>query len=202
MPRITGPNIAQHVADQEAAVFAAAIALFERHGVDAVSMGVIAEDVGLARSSLYRYFPNKAAIVTQWFSATMEPLIEQSAQIARSAGSTAERFTAWLERQFEFLAEPANVVMINAALESSEMTEQQRAEMVARHRDLYATLQAIIGGPDTDTDVVLSTRARLIAGLFRNLDSLRRAGIPAEVVHEEVTRIAFLAADIDQRRPD
>lgn len=199
MPKITGPNIAQHVADQEAAVFAAAIALFEDLGVDAVSMGAIAENVGLARSSLYRYFPNKAAIVNRWFSTTMEPLIAESERIARSDETTAERFMAWLQCQFEFLAEPANQIMIHAALESNEMTDLQRAEIVARHQALYATLQTIIArpNPDAHTDIVMSARARLIAGLFRHVEGLQRAGIPDEVVRKEVIRIASLAADIE-----
>ena len=197
MPKITGPNIAQHVADQRAAVFAAAIGLFEEHGVDGVSMGTIADAVGLGRSSLYRYFPNKATIVGQWFSTAMEPLIEESEQIARSDESRAERFAAWVELQIGFLSNPANQTMIHASLSSNEMSDQQRAHIVARHRDLYATLHAIIGVPDTDDDIVVRARVRLIVGLLRNVDDLQHAQIPAKVVHDEVMRIAFLAAEID-----
>lgn len=194
MPKITGPNIAQHVADQEAAVFEAAIALFEAHGVDGVSMGTIAEEVGLARSSLYRYFPNKAAIVNRWSSTAMAPLIDQCDRVARSDGSQTERFTAWLELQFAFLSEPANQTMIHAALESNELDDAQRDEIAARHRRLYGTLQTIIGGPGSDTDVVVRARVGLIVGLFRNLDSLQRSGIPYAVIHDEVVRVATLVA--------
>jgi AcrR family transcriptional regulator len=197
MPKITGPNIAQHVADQEAAVFAAAVGLFAVHGVDGVSMGTIAEEVGLARSSLYRYFPNKAAIVDRWSSMTMQPLIDESDQIARSGGPRAERFTAWVERQIEFLSDPANQTMIRAALANNEMSDHQRAVIAARHRDLYATLHSILGGPDRDDDVTVRARVRLIVGLLRSVDDLQHAEIPAEVVHDEVMRIALLAAELE-----
>ncbi len=195
MPKITGPTIAQHVADQEAAVFDAAIALFESHGVEGVSMGTIAEEVGLARSSLYRYFPNKAAIVDRWFATTMQPLIEECDRIARSDRPQAERFIAWVERQLEFLSKPANQTMIHAALESHEMSDHQRAAIIDRHRDLYATLHAIVDGPGSDDDVVRA-RVRLIVGLLRNIDDLRKADIPPQVAHDEVMRVASLAAEI------
>jgi AcrR family transcriptional regulator len=196
MPKITGPNIAQHVADQEAAVFAAAIALFEAHGVEAVSMGTIAENVGLARSSLYRYFPNKAAIVDRWFITSMQPLIEECDRIACSDRPRAERFRAWVERQLEFLSKPSNQTMIHAALESVEVSDHQRAAIVARHRELYATLHAIIDGPGANDDAVRA-RVRIIVGLLRNIDDLQQSDIPSQVAHDEVLRVATLAANID-----
>ena len=63
MPRITGSNIVEHVAAQEQAVFDAAIGLFTEQGVSNVTTADIATEVGLARTSLYRYFPTKASIV-------------------------------------------------------------------------------------------------------------------------------------------
>lgn len=204
MPKITGPTIAQHVADQEAAVFAAAIALFEEHGVDGVSMGTIAGEVGLARSSLYRYFPNKAAIVHHWFSSTMEPLIAESGRIARSAGTRSERFTAWVDRQLEFLAEPAHQTMIHAALETHELNEHQRAQVMARHHDLYASLELILAedapGPSSttgDTDDTVRARVLIIVGLLQDLDGLQRAGLAPDLAREELRRAATLIAEID-----
>ena len=42
----------------------------------------LAEEVGLARSSLYRYFPTKSAIVHRWFDVAMAPLVADSDRIA------------------------------------------------------------------------------------------------------------------------
>lgn len=203
MPRITGPTIAQHVADQEAAVFAAAIALFEEHGVDDVSMGTIAGEVGLARSSLYRYFPNKAAIVHRWFSATMEPLIAESDRIAHSAGTRTERFTAWIDRQLDFLAEPAHQTMIHAALETPEMSDQQRAEAMARHQDLYASLHLILAedppGPSSATEDTVRARVLIIVRLLQDLDGLQRGGLAPHLARAELRRAAALIAEIAPR---
>ena len=68
MPRITAGSVAEHVAQQERAVFDAAIALFTERGYSAVTLGDIAKEVGLARNSLYRYFPTKASILLRWYA--------------------------------------------------------------------------------------------------------------------------------------
>ena len=65
MPKITGDSIAEHVAAQEAAVIAATVSLFAERGAGNVTIADIAAEVGLARTSVYRYFPTKGAIVAR-----------------------------------------------------------------------------------------------------------------------------------------
>lgn len=197
MPKITGPTIAQHVANQEAAVFAAAIGLFARDGVADVAMSDIADEVGLARSSLYRYFPNKAAIVARWFDLVMAPLIADSDRIARSEQARPERFAAWINRQLALLSDPANRTMIDAALVTTELTEEQRTRMGARHQDLYASLHAIIADPDAASgDDLVRARVLLIVGLLRQVGDLEALGVPVRKAHSELLRAAALIAEI------
>ena len=59
MPKITGDSIAEHVAAQETAVIGATVALFAERGAVNVTMADIAGEVGLARTSVYRFFPTK-----------------------------------------------------------------------------------------------------------------------------------------------
>ena len=161
-------------------------------------MGSIAREVGLARSSLYRYFPNKSAIVQRWFETVMGPLIEQSEGIAQSDRSRAQRFTDWVELQIDYLSDPANQVMIRAALESDELDDEQRSSIGARHRKLYASLHSIIAGPDLIDDRLVSTRILLVVGLLRNLGGLATDDVPHELVRTELVRAATLIADIDR----
>lgn len=193
MPRITGSNIATHVAEQEAAIFSCATRLFAEQGVNRVSMGTIADAVGLARPSLYRYFPTKAAIVLRWFNLVMTPLIETCNHIAEAEQAPSERFDQWIDTQIGFLADPAHQAMIRASLESSEMSDEQRLVIGARHRDLYASLDTILrdqtNAPDDETR---RTRLLLIVGLLRNSPELTRGGIAASVAHTELLRAARL----------
>ena len=197
MPKITGPTIAEHVIAQEAAVFAAATRLFAANGVENVAMGAIADEVGLARSSLYRYFPTKSAIVHRWFERAMAPLIEDSERIARSELAQGVRLVSWIERQIDFLADPGNHAMIRAAIETGELTDEQRASISERHRALYDSLAAIIAGVDLVVDVTTRTRALLIVGMLRNHAAVVAAGVPDAVLRPELIRAGALIAAID-----
>ena len=198
MPRITGANIAEHVAEQEVAIFDTATRLFAAHGVNEVSMGAIAEEVGLARPSLYRYFPTKGAIVFRWFGQAMAPLIADSTRIAATDRSAAERLDRWIELQVDFLADPANQAMIKASLESPELADEERAVIAARHRDLYSSLDAILAAqaPGCDEET-RRTRVLLIAGLLRNFADLGASGVGESSARSELLRAARLIGEFD-----
>lgn len=195
MPRITGPNIAEHVAAQEAAVFGAAIRLFAASGVDNVAMAAIAEEVGLARSSLYRYFPTKSAIVHRWFDVAMAPLVADSDRIAASDLPRAQRFASWVQRQLDFLSDPGNRAMIRASIDTDELSDKQRTSIAERHQDLYASLSRILTGA-SETDPTTRARILLIVGALRDHASLSAAGIPESVVREELIRTTALIAAV------
>src|SRR5690606_39369464 len=91
MPKIEADTIAEHVARRETAVVEAAARLFAEHGVPNVTLGQIATEVGIARNSIYRYFPDKAHIVAAWFRADLEPLLEACAEIAARDEPAAQR---------------------------------------------------------------------------------------------------------------
>ena len=48
-----------------------AIRLFLERGYENVTLGDIAVGIGLARNSLYRYFPDKAHILLRWFQSEL-----------------------------------------------------------------------------------------------------------------------------------
>lgn len=64
MPRIDAPTVAEHHARQRAALIAAARAALGEGGVAAVTPGAVARAAGLARTSVYQYFPSTDALVT------------------------------------------------------------------------------------------------------------------------------------------
>jgi AcrR family transcriptional regulator len=106
VPRIQADSIAEHVAQQEAAVFEAAIRLFCEHGYAQVTMGDIAADVGLARNSLYRYFPDKAHILLRWFRAELPRQTERSRALLAGDGPPVERIKRWADDQLDYAHQP------------------------------------------------------------------------------------------------
>jgi AcrR family transcriptional regulator len=59
----------------EAAIRDAALRLIARYGYEALSMRRLAEEVDLGAAALYRYFPNKQAILFELLKAHMEDLL-------------------------------------------------------------------------------------------------------------------------------
>lgn len=193
MPRIHAPSVVEHVAQQRAAVFDAAIDLFVEHGYAAVNVGDIAERVGIARNSLYRYFPDKAHILAAWFEQVMDPLIAASEAAARRVEPASERLRRWVKLQLEFLFDPRHDVMVQAATTTPDLPAALRARFGERHRDLYATLgQVLIDGGLAP--VIAERRSLLIAGLIRSGADLRRRGTGRSTVIADVTTAALAVA--------
>jgi len=196
MPRITGATIAEHVATQETAVVAAARRLFSERGVAAVSLGDIATEVGLRRTSLYRYFPTKAHILQRWFDAEMEPLLERSRAVIEEADDPRAALLAWLAVQLDFVRDEEHAALVDASSAASEMPPEIRADFGQRHRDLYATLDGVLRKGGARTAEARRVRALLIAGLIRSSSELLTQGAPLAAVRRELNRAATAVAGL------
>ena len=197
MPRINAATIAEHVAQQEAAVIEAARGLFDERGYRNVSLGDIAEAAGLRRTSLYRYFPTKAHLLPGWFEATMTPLIEASREAVDGRASDHRKLDRWLDVQLDFLLDDEHTALVSASLESEDLPEEVREQIGARHRELYATLVPLLRGPAGDDHVVMRVRATQVAGLVRSSADLVRAGADRKVVRAELGRGAAAVVGLD-----
>ncbi|MFI6322681.1 TetR/AcrR family transcriptional regulator [Nonomuraea sp. NPDC050556] len=65
MPRISAATVADHRASQHAALLEAAIEILNSEGHAALTPAAVGARVGLARSSVYRYFSSTADILAQ-----------------------------------------------------------------------------------------------------------------------------------------
>jgi AcrR family transcriptional regulator len=97
MPRISAPTVREHVARQERAILDAAADLFATRGVADTDLADIARAVGLARSSLYRYFPDKDHILAAWLWRETQPLEAEVVRIERDELPPIARIDAWLD---------------------------------------------------------------------------------------------------------
>ncbi|HWJ82933.1 MAG TPA: helix-turn-helix domain-containing protein [Nocardioides sp.] len=199
MPRINAATVAEHVAQQEAAVIDAARRLFGARGVAQVSLGDIAEEVGLGRTSLYRYFPTKAHIFQRWFDTVMDPLLEATEAAVTRPGGAGERLDRWLQVQLDFLLDPEHTALATASLQADELPDDVREHFGARHRELYATLVPVLSTA-TDDEALIRARVQLIAGLVGSAADLVRAGADRATVTAELCRSARATAGLPARR--
>ncbi|HEX3005797.1 MAG TPA: TetR/AcrR family transcriptional regulator [Angustibacter sp.] len=196
MPRITGPTIAEHVAAQEAAVVDAAKRLFASRGVTGVSLGDIAAEVGLGRTSLYRYFPTKAHILQRWFDLEMLPLIEASREVVEAPGTPAQRLTAWIDVQLDFLTDESHAMLTEASAGLEPLPEEVREHFGQRHRELYGTLTDILRAGGARSADVQRARAQLIGGLLRSAAQLAPGGVRPATLRREIHRSALAVAGL------
>jgi AcrR family transcriptional regulator len=192
MPRINAPTLAEHVAHQEAAVIAAARRLFEARGMRQVSLGDIADEVGLRRTSLYRYFPTKAHLVQRWFELTMTPLIEASRAAVATGGNARSRLNRWLDVQLDFMLDGEHSALSAASGALDDLPDDLRERIGEQHRELYATVSPPFPG---SADLV-RVRTVLIAGLVRSAADLARSGVPRDTVRAELRRTARATAHL------
>jgi AcrR family transcriptional regulator len=204
VPRITGPDIATHVARQEAAVVRAAVGLFAERGYAAVTLADIAAAVGLARTSLYRYFPDKDHILLAWLRSEIDELVERSQAIAGADLPATTRLVQWFHLHLDYIGDPDHRLFTAIAAAMANLTPDVRAEVVDQHQRLYATVHGIVadaltapptgGAADGDDDgrdgrdpeIV----AALVLGMFRAAGDAVSRGADRTAVGAELDRSA------------
>lgn len=148
-PKIDADNIAEHVERQERAVFEAAVRLFTERGYDRVSLGDIAAEVGLARNSLYRYFPGKSEILARWVNRELEAGIERSDELLGGEGEAAQRIVLWADDQIEYARRPEHDLLISMASAGRDLDPETRVALARNHdrlrRPLVAAVTEIVG---------------------------------------------------------
>jgi AcrR family transcriptional regulator len=194
MPRISAPSIAEHVVRQEAAIIEAAAQLFAEHGVAGTDIGDIAQAVGLARSSLYRYFPDKQHILIRWFELELVPIMDRSREILEGSAPVDERLAAWLDHQLDEMATPEHDVLLRLGEEAAASSADVRTAIAEGHIAMYRMLGAVMdealethrrkGARRRDPVVV----TQLLAGLVGAAGRAILEGADARAVRAEAHR--------------
>ncbi len=78
------------------AVLDTTAALVERHGLRSVTMSRIAEETGIGRATLYKYFPDLEAILLAWHERQVAAHLAELTEARDRAGSPSERLQAVL----------------------------------------------------------------------------------------------------------
>lgn len=144
MPRISAQTVAEHVAQQEEAVFDAAIRLFLERGYAAVGLGDIAAAVGLKRTSLYRYFPDKAHILARWLRRELDAEAATSAELLNGDGDVRERIERWVDHQLAYARRPEHALVGAAPEAERALDDATRAELAAGHQRVLAPLTEVL----------------------------------------------------------
>jgi AcrR family transcriptional regulator len=97
VPRLWDETIEAHRRAVRDATLDTTAALVAQHGLASVTMSQIAEQTGIGRATLYKYFPDVEAILVAWHERLVTGHLAQLASVGDRAGCAAERLEAVLE---------------------------------------------------------------------------------------------------------
>jgi AcrR family transcriptional regulator len=96
MPNLWTDTIETHRREVRDAILDATAALAMEQGVLSVTMSQIAEDTGIGRATLYRYFPDVESILLAWHDREVAAHLAHLAQVRDGASDPAKRLEAVL----------------------------------------------------------------------------------------------------------
>jgi AcrR family transcriptional regulator len=97
MPKLWNATIEAHRREVRDAILDTAAALVAEHGLRSVTMSQIAEETGIGRATLYKYFSDAEAILLAWHERQIAGHLDYLAEVRDQAGDAGERLEAVLE---------------------------------------------------------------------------------------------------------
>lgn len=97
MPKLWNETIDAHRRAVRDATLNAAAALVAKQGLLSLTMSRIAEETGIGRATLYKYFPDVEAILTAWHERQVASHLQHLIEVRDQAGKASERLEAVLE---------------------------------------------------------------------------------------------------------
>src|SRR5438270_11823532 len=97
MPKLWNDTIETHRREVRDATLDTTAALVAKHGLRSVTMSQIAEETGIGRATLYKYFPDIDAILLAWHGRQITGHLERLVHIREQTRDPGERLEAVLE---------------------------------------------------------------------------------------------------------
>jgi AcrR family transcriptional regulator len=97
VPKLWNETIEAHRRAVRDAILDTTWVLVAEHGLTSVTMSQIAEETGIGRATLYKYFPDVEAILLAWHEHQIAGHLDYLAEVRDRAGDAGERLEAVLE---------------------------------------------------------------------------------------------------------
>jgi AcrR family transcriptional regulator len=137
MPRLWDETIEAHRAAVRDAILETTWALATEHGLLSVTMSRVAEETGIGRATLYKYFPDVEAILLAWHERHVSGHLELLAEIRDQPSDAHERLEAVLEA-YAFIEHERHAGELSALLHRGEHADRAQQHLTDIIRDLLA----------------------------------------------------------------
>jgi AcrR family transcriptional regulator len=137
MPKLWDATIEEHRRAVRDATLDATAALVAKRGLRSVTMSQIAEDTGIGRATLYKYFPDVEAILVAWHERQVAGHLEHLAELRERAGDARERLEAVLAA-YALIQHEHHGTELAALLHGGEHVARAQQHLRALIRDLLS----------------------------------------------------------------
>ncbi|WP_250305007.1 TetR/AcrR family transcriptional regulator [Streptomyces sp. A 4/2] len=200
MPKIHAASVADHRAQQRAALLDAARELLAEGDASKVTFAEVARRTGLARNSVYKYFSDRRELLTEVVRQAAPRWTERiHAALAAAGDSPAERVAAYVTAQLEMVRDGEHRIARASAGAQDAAALREGAD--AAHRALLDPLVDALR--DLGDDAPLRT-ARLLQGFVNAATTALEAGDDYDAVTDRAVRLVVaalggLTADLPSR---
>ncbi len=135
MPKLWDDTIEAHRRAVRDATLDTTAALVAEHGLLSVTMSQIAQETGIGRATLYKYFPDVEAILFAWHERQVAGHLEHLAEIRDQAADPGERLEAVLEA-YALISHERHGTELVALLHRGEHVARAQQQLSDLVRDL------------------------------------------------------------------
>jgi AcrR family transcriptional regulator len=140
VPKLWTETIEAHRREVREAIMDTTAALVAEHGLLSVTMSRVAEETGIGRATLYKYFPDVEAILFAWHERQIAGHLEYLAEVRDQASDAGERIKIVLEN-YAFISHESrghHDSELAAFLHQDEQVAQAQRQLRDMIRDLLA----------------------------------------------------------------
>jgi AcrR family transcriptional regulator len=135
VPRLWNETIEAHRAAVRDAILDTAGAMVTEHGLLSVTMSRVAEETGIGRATLYKYFPDVEAILLAWHERHVGGHLELLAEIRDRSDEPRKRLEAMLEA-YALIEHRRHAGELSALLHRGEHADRAQQHLTDIIRDL------------------------------------------------------------------
>lgn len=141
MPKLTGASLDEHRRLMRERLFASFSGLVAQHGYGEVSLADVAEGADLSRTTIYNYFPDKAALVVAMAEERSRSLEERLTTAVGAASTSTEKLRTFVAEQLRLGA--SDPLPPDLALRAV-VSERARLQLAAHTASLEQLLRDIL----------------------------------------------------------
>ncbi|AXE80975.1 helix-turn-helix domain containing protein [Streptomyces atratus] len=188
MPKIRAATVAEHHAQQRLALVRAARELLEGGDAEAVTFTAVARATGLARNSVYKYFPGRPELLAAVVEDAMPRWTDAIQSGMSVAGTPEEKIAAYVSSQLELVRSGEHrIAQALAGVRDATVVRESAARV---HREL---LTPLIGALTELGEEDPRRTALLLQGIVNAATTAIEAGDDHVAVTDRAVRMAVTA---------